>query len=520
MGDTVFKVSKGYIFFFQTPDIASRLRVFFPGMKQMPTEDGMILCAIPHTLDAVRLLTNVGKKVDSPILYDYDWPGICSPYDHQRDTSNFLTIHKRAFCLNGMGTGKTKATLWADDFCKEHDGFQSTLITCPLSTLDVWSTEIFKTLPHRRYQVVYGSSAKRRELLSKKADYYIVNHDGVDIIANELKKRPDINHFIIDEVATYRNRSTRKWKVMNELINQGHPRSVWGLTGTPTPNEPTDAYGQMRLIKPSNFKGSFTDFKDATMYQVSQYRWYPRTGCQHEVNRILKPSIRYALEDCISLPPTIYSDRKCELTPSQKVHFDRLRKEAYTIVNESQVSAVNAGVLLNKLVQAACGVLYGSTGEVIELDFGFRLKLLNELLYQCNEKVIVFVPLTGVLDAIHDKLSKEWDVEVVDGRTSKTKRLDLFRRFQFDKSPHVLIANAETMAHGLTLTAASTIIWYAPISKNEIYNQANARIVRPGQANVTNIIRMYATATEQRMYQSLEDRSDFQDIVLDLAKGA
>jgi SNF2 family DNA or RNA helicase len=521
VGATAFTISKGHIFFYQSPEVASRLTVFFPGMKSLPMEDGNVLCAIPHTLDACRILANVGKEIESPIEHgDYDWPGIFTPAAHQKRTAGFLTLHKRAFCLNGMGAMKTATTVWACDYLMGKGDVKRVLVTSPLSVIDVWAREIFKVAPHRKFVTVYGSREKRRELLRQPADFYIINHDGIEIIAKDLAEMVDIDHFVIDEVACFRNRTTKKWKVLNSLVNGQIPRSIWGLTGTPTPNEPTDAYAQMRLIKPENFRGNFNSFRDSTMIQVGTYRWIPRKGSEQKVNDILKPSIRYALEDCTDLPPTIYSDRQCELSQMQKFHFDKLIKEAITTVRETQVTAVNAGVLLNKLVQAACGCLYGANSEVLELDFGPRLALLTEIIEECNEKVIVFVPLTGVLDALYEKLHLKWSVAMVDGRTPHGQRKDIFKRFQETKSPHVLLANAGTMAHGLTLTAASTIIWYAPISSNDHYNQANARIVRPGQRNITNIVRMYATPTEQRIYKALDDRSALQDIVLNLAKSA
>jgi SNF2 family DNA or RNA helicase len=91
------------------------------------------------------------------------------------------------------------------------------------------------------------------------------------------------------------------------------------------------------------------------------------------------------------------------------------------------------------------------------------------------------VPLTGALNAVASDLRKHWSVEIVDGSVSVTQRNRIFADFRRSKDPHVLVANAGAMSHGLTLTEASTIVWYAPTNSNDTYNQANARIVRPGQ---------------------------------------
>jgi len=511
------RVVKDHIVFPAT-DI-EKVKRYFPDVRT-GVVNGQSLCAVPHTINAVRLFRNAGKDVPTPLTTQYNWPGRFTPYQHQLTTSDFLALNMRAYCLSGMGTGKTNAALWADDFLKQRNEIGKTLICAPLSTLDrVWAHEIFQTLPHRTYRILHGSRAKRRDLLEDDVDYFIINHDGVSIIADLLAHRDDINHFILDEMAVYRNSQTKRWKLMFEIINrQGIARSAWGMTGTPTPNAPTDAYGQIKLLTPERFRGGFRKFRDETMNQVTQFRWVPRARASQFVHEHMQPSIRYALSDCIDLPETIYSEREAPLTMNQKKAHDELLREAVTLVGESQVSAVNAGVLLNKLVQAACGVMYGSSGEVLELDFGPRLAVLKEVIEECDEKVIVFVPLTGALRAIDRELSKDFTTAVVDGSVSSNQRNQIFRQFQMEQNPRVLIANAATMAHGLTLTAASAIVWYAPVHSNETYTQANARIVRPGQTKTTNIVHIQATSAERKIYATLRDRGKLQDVVLELAK--
>jgi SNF2 family DNA or RNA helicase len=512
------KVIKDHIVF-QARDV-ERVRKMFPDVKSSVL-NGTNICAVPHTLGATRFFVNAGREVQSPLNTTYNWPGRFTPYDHQRVTSEFLALNSRAYCLSGMGTGKTNSALWTADYLMKEGEINKALIFAPLSTLDrVWAHEIFQTLPHRTYRIIHGTRDKRRALMEEDVDFYIINHDGANIIRDLLATREDIDHFIIDELAVYRNSQTKRWKVMFELLNrQGIARSAWGLTGTPTPNAPTDAFGQIRLLTPESYRWSFRKFRDETMNQVTQFRWVAKRTAADTVNKLMKPSIRFALEDCIDLPPTIYQEREAPLTAEQQKHYNELVKEAVTTVGQSLVSAVNAGVLLNKLVQAACGVLYGPNDEVLELDFGPRLSVLKEVIEGSNEKVIVFVPLTGTLNAIARELKKDWSVAIVDGNVPPNARNQIFREFSNDRDPHVLVANAGTMAHGLNLIAASTIVWYAPVHSNETYIQANARIVRPGQTNITNIVHIHGTSAERRIYSTLRERGRLQDVVLALAKG-
>lgn len=516
---SLIKVVKGHICF-PVPD-PERVKAVFPHVK-VGKVNGIFMCAVPHDLQSARFFNNNGKPVPSPILTEYDWPGRVTPYEHQKATAEFLTLNPRAYCLNGMGTGKTKSALWSTDFMMRAGDVEKCLIVAPLSTLErVWGQEIFETLLHRGYNILHGSRQKRFALLEDRSvDFYIINHDGIEIIADELAKRPDVNHVILDESAVFRNIRTQRAKTMFHILNrQGIARSCWGLTGTPTPTAPTDCFGQIRLVTPERYKSSFKSIQNELMWQITQFKWVSKPNAATRVNELMQPSIRYALEDCIDLPPTIYQERQCELSGEQKKHYEELRRKAFTEIDGTPISAINAGVLLNKLVQAACGVLYDGMGGVKELDFGPRLNVLTEVIEESDQKVIIFVPLTGVLNALYDKLKKNWTVEIIDGSVSAGKRNQVFRDFQNSKNPHILLAHPGTMAHGLTLTAATTICWFAPITSNELFQQANARIARPGQTKVTNIVMIEGSPVERGLYQTLKERGKLQDLVLNLAKG-
>jgi len=498
-----------------------KFQAAFPTVK-VAELGGMWIAALPHNLDTVRLVSNLGYSVTSPLETSYDWPGRYKPYKHQKTTTDFLVMHKRGYILSGMGTGKTASALWAVDYLMKQKEIQKTLIVAPLSTLErVWAQEIFQVLPHRRYHVLHGSRAKRFDLLAdKKVDFYIINHDGVEIIEKELEKRPDINHIVIDEVATFRNSRTKRGKTMQRIVNrQKIVRSAWGLTGTPTPNAPTDCYGQLKIITPERYTGSFMGLQLDLMIKVGMFKWVPKREAAEKVYQLMQPSIRYALEDCLDLPPTIYQEREVELSDEQRKHYEEMKRQAFMEVQGETITAVNAGVVLNKLLQISLFGSYNGSGRPVEMDFSPRLKVLKEVIEECNEKVIVFVPFTAALNRFYDELKNHWTVEVVDGSVSPAKRNRIFKDFQMAKEPHILLAHPETMAHGLTLTAATTIIWASPTTSTEIFLQANARIARPGQTKTTNIVMLHGSEVERKLYQTLKDRRRLQDLVLDLVKG-
>jgi SNF2 family DNA or RNA helicase len=193
-----------------------------------------------------------------------------------------------------------------------------------------------------------------------------------------------------------------------------------------------------------------------------------------------------------------------------------LRHFVIEMEEEGSITAVNEAVKLQKLVQIACGVVYDDDGQNIELDCTPRTSVVEEVIEEAGEKVILFVPLTGTLHMLEKKLSKKWSVAVVNGAVSATKRNKIFQDFQDHKDPRVLIAHPATMAHGLTLTSASTIIWYGPITSNEQYVQANGRIERIGKKHVSNVVHIESTDIEAKMYERLRNKQKLQGLLLDL----
>ncbi len=343
---------------------------------------------------------------------------------------------------------------------------------------------------------------------------YIINHDGFPIIAKEALDMFDL--VIIDEAAVYRNPSTRRFKQFYRWLQVQPHMNLWLMTGTPTPNEPTDAWALAKLVNSPHMSKSYTGFREQVMMKMGQWKFVPRPESVDVVKHVLQPSIRFTREECLDLPDTVTQTRKVPLTPEQAKHFKQMVKQLVTEVAGGTITAVNEAVKAQKLIQIALGVAYGENGELLELDCGPRISAVKEVIEEAGEKVILFVPLTGTLRMLERELSKDWTVGVVNGEVSAGKRNKIFDDFQKQSDPRVLIAHPGTMAHGLTLTSASTIIWYGPINSNEIYVQANGRIERIGKRNVSNVIHIAATDLEHKMYERLRNKQKLQGLLLDL----
>ena len=477
---------------------------------------------VPHRYDETRVLRNLGFDVPNPVRTHYKWPGQYKPFHAQIETVDFLTMNPRAFCLNQMGTGKTAATLWAFDYLRQEGKVRRMLVISPLSTLErTWGDEIFRHFTGTKFAVLHGSVEIRLKRLEEKHDIYLINHDGIKTkgFLQALANRHDIDLIVVDEVAAFRNSGTSRWQVLHTICNKQTSRMVWGLTGTPTPNAPTDAWAQCRLVVPNSVPPYYSKFRDVTMKQISTYKWVPRVGALDVVREAMQPSVLFTRDDCMDLPPVIFERRSVALSTEQAAAYKSMLLKYHTEYAGGSITASNEAIKLSKLLQICCGVAYGDGKSEVQFPATARIEVTKEIIEEAGAKVIVFVPFTAAIDTVARELAKDFSVEVIQGSTSKRKRDDIFHCFQTMPDPRVIVAQPGTMSHGLTLTAANTIIWYAPIHSNDIYNQAIARITRPGQTRTQLIVTIEGSEVERHIYSRLKSKTHLQGILLDMLKG-
>jgi SNF2 family DNA or RNA helicase len=187
-------------------------------------------------------------------------------------------------------------------------------------------------------------------------------------------------------------------------------------------------------------------------------------------------------------------------------------------LRQLQDQALHAFVRREAAVNLAFNRACSQMRVVHRVDVAPRIAALREVMAECPAKIIIFAPLTSVLNLLNQEL-KEFTRAVINGAVTQKERSELFRSFQDDEKPRVLIADPATMAHGLTLTAASTIIWFAPTDRTELYLQANKRIDRPGQVRSTTIVHLAASPVEREIYRRLAANESMQGLILQLAKG-
>jgi SNF2 family DNA or RNA helicase len=481
------------------------------------SHNGEDMVAIPYGVDESMVLKNLGFSVPAPILQYYNWPGRFSAMEHQKDTAAFLTTHKRALCLNAPGTGKSISSIWAADFLLDEGVAKKVLIVAPLSTVKVvWGRELKHHLPHRSFVVCTGTKQKRLDLLATPGvQYVIINHDGFTNMAAELK---DFDVVIYDEATALKSPSSQRYKIFAKWMAKNQPW-LWMLTGTPISQTPADAWTLARLVDSPQCPKSFTTFKDLVMQKVTTFRWVPRADALETCRKVLQPSIRFSLDECKDLPDTNFVGRKTELTKQQEKAFKDMKDKAVTIFAGGEVTAPNAAVVLAKLLQICCGSVISETG-VIDMDDSERYNTLTELLTEIGDKAIIFMPFKASQQRMLSRLTADgFDVAMVNGDTSKKDRDQIFNDFQHTDKPQILLAHPKVAAHGLTLTRAKDIIWFAPIYSLEQYEQANARIRRLTTTGKTTVWHIWATGFEAELYRRLRAKKNTLAEFLNLVQG-
>jgi len=450
-------------------------------------------------------------------LDTYTWPrphGF-TPFNHQKVTADFLISNPKAFCFNEQGTGKTASVIWAVDHLMNINAIKRVLVICPLSIMkSAWQQDLFKFAIHRTVDIAYGSARKRKEIIGGMAEFVIINFDGVGIVKNEIIGG-EFDLIVVDEASAYKNAQTERWKTLRD-INKS-VKGLWMLTGTPAAQSPVDAYGLAKLVNPKGVSPFFGQYRDSVMNKVTDFKWAPKPTANQTVHRILQPAIRFEKAQCLDLPSVTFADRDAPLTPQQLVYYRVLLKEMLIEAAGEEVSAVNAAVKTNKLLQISGGAVYTDTHEVLEFDVSNRLNVVQEIIDECSHKVLVFVPFTHTIELLKRHLTKNRiTCEVINGAVSVNRRSDIVKNFQEQPTVKVLIIQPQAASHGLTLTAADTIIWYAPCTSVETYLQANARIDRPGQVNPMTIYHIMGSTVERKIYSMLRGNVSSHQKIIDL----
>lgn len=473
---------------------------------------------IPWTPGVCRFLYNLGfhDALDAaPINFD-ELPMVEGHYPmmaHQRKTAAFMTLFPRAYILSEPRTGKTGATIIALDYLQRINAITGgVLIITTLTTIHgVWKENILSTIPHTKVQVVHGKN--RIKSLEKTADFYITNYDSIRMSEKDFTKaikEGRINAIVIDEITHVGNSASKRHKAIYNLCNMCGLKYVWGLTGSPADN-PEMVFGMCRTINPERLPCTTKDaWINLTTYQ-SGPKSYIRTvarGASEIIHNVMQPAIRFAKKDILDLPSVTTQTRTCALSANQTAMRNELKTEAIALLESGErITAVNGGVLMNKLMQVALGVVRDDNKEPIVLAHKERTQAILEAIEETNRKVVIFCGYTAGIRILIDEISNAgYTCDMVDGSVTGNKRAQILHNFQYMKDPHVLVCHPTTTAMGVELSAADTMIFNGvPLTGAFVYAQSIERLSSAKQtADNINIIHIVSTEEEKKAIENLQ----------------
>jgi len=481
-----------------------------PKHKVTPIEGGYEVL-VHWGVDEVRVLKNLGfNNVPSPIQGRYDWPGKYKPMLHQIATAAFSTLNRRCFILSDPGVGKTLSALWAADYLMKTKRVRRCLIICPMSIMtSAWMGDLNKSIIHRSAIVAHHSQAARRvEMIQGDYEFVIINYDGLPLVANEIRQDGRFDLVIADEASSYSNAQTRRWKSLNSILTPD--TYLWMMTGTPAAQSPLQAYGLAKLVNPTAVPNYFTAWRDKVMYKATMFKWLPKPGAKDAVFAALQPAIRYTKEECLDLPPVLTQVREVPMTLQQQKYYKLIKDDMLAHAAGETISAVNKAAVVSKLLQISCGAALTEDKEVVVFDATPRMNVLLEILAETERKVIIFALFRASISVIVEFLRKHGiDVEEIHGGVTATHRGDIINRFQNSPSPRVLVLQPQATAHGITLTAADTVVFFGPLMSVEQYVQAISRADRKGQdSSKVTVIQLQSSPIEKKMFEAMNGKVD------------
>jgi SNF2 family DNA or RNA helicase len=454
------------------------------------------------------------------------------PYEHQKDALK-KCWNKEAFAIFAeMGTGKSKIAL--DNACILYNQgkIDRVLIVAPKGTYMTWvEQEIPTHVPDyvEKHVVAWkqSTSATYKQQLKdiKSADDFRFKIMIINVEALSTKRGVEFAHLfligksmmIVDESTTIKNPQAKRTKNILSLAKEAKYRRI--LTGSPVTQSPMDLWAQMDFLDPE-ILGQQSYYAFRTRYAVvitanaaggtHKYQKIVKFKNLAQLGQLVSPhSYRILKKDCLDLPDKVYTKREVELTDEQELAYKDMKANAMTILKGQSLTAVNVLTQLIRLHQITCGHMKTDSGETLDLKNN-RIDELMHILGETTGKVIIWANYIHDIQRIEKAISKEYGSSsccTYYGATPTEERQKCINAFQGKTSIRFFIGNTQTGGYGITLTAASTVIYYSNNYDLEKRLQSEDRAHRIGQKNSVLYIDMIAKGTvDEKIIKSLRNK--------------
>ena len=452
------------------------------------------------------------------------------PYAHQLKALE-VSWDKKCFAyFMEMGTGKSKVLIDNSAMLYDHGKINGVLIVAPKGVYKNWySSEIPTHLPdHIEKNVVLWQAniTKQQQkslntLFETGTDLHVLimnveslsTKKGVDFAAKFINSHETL--MAIDESSTIKNPEAKRTKNIVELGKNAKYKRI--LTGSPVTKSPLDLYKQCEFLDPwlldhtswYTFRTRYAvmknmSFNGRTFQKVVGYK---NLG---ELSEKLKPfSNRVLKDDCLDLPKKTFMKRIVQLTPDQFKVYEQMKKEALAILNGKMLTTSNALTQLMRLQQITCGHFKSDDGTVQEVKSN-RIDELIDVLNEIEGKVVIWAhwqsDVKQIIKAIVDEFDQGCLVDYY-GLTPQDERQQNIKRFQEDNKCRFFVGTPQTGGYGITLTAASNMIYYSNGYDLEKRQQSEARIDRIGQTKPMTYIDIICEDTvDERIVKALRKK--------------
>ena len=455
------------------------------------------------------------------------------PFEHQKDALK-KCWNKKAFAIFAeMGTGKTKIAL--DNACILYNKgrIDRLLVVAPKGTYMNWvDQEIPVHVPDYIEKDILAwkpNITEKYELQLKairnpenfKLKIFVMNVESLSTKKGCYYARLFLSSksmMIVDESTTIKNPQAKRTKNILELSKEAPYKRI--LTGSPVTQSPMDLWSQMDFLEPEILgKQSFYAFR--TKYAVlitasaaggtHKFQKIVKFKNLKELGKLVSPhSYRILKKDCLDLPDKIFTKRIIELSDEQKKAYSEMKTSAITILKGEPATAVNVLTQLIKLHQITCGHMKTDSGDIINLK-NSRLDELMQILGETTGKVIIWANYIHDINTIESAIKKEFGPAsycTYYGATKQEDRQACINKFQDEKNPiRFFIGNTQTGGYGITLTQASTVIYYSNNYDLEKRIQSEDRAHRIGQKNPVLYIDLVAKQTvDEKIIQALRNK--------------
>lgn len=451
-----------------------------------------------------------------------------SPYKHQLDALNDCKDKENWAFFMDMGTGKTKTTIDNLGILYLKGVIDSALIVAPKSVYAMWEREITNHLSNQIkacIQIWNYTKKPKYDLMQKLVpDHLNILLMNVEAFSTKngttgammFFNRHPKSAFVIDESTSIKNQKAKRTKSILKLAPLAVVRRI--LTGSPVTKSPLDLFTQCKFLSSSllgydsfyTFRARYAEMQ--TVYtgantQVLLPKYYKNLD---ELEYKIKTfSTRVRKEDCLDIPPKIYEQRKVQLTGKQKEIYNRLRQHAITILNNSTVSFNNQLTEILRLHQVTNGFVKNDDGVVEEFN-NPKLDELMTVLEEISGKAIIWANYIHNIEQIAKAVRKEYgedSVVTMYGATDIEKRKNVVDLFQNDPNTKFFIGNPTVGGYGLTLHAASYVIYFSNNYNLEVRLQSEDRAHRIGQTkNVLYIDIIAEDTVDEKIVSALDKK--------------